>query len=153
MAGSARRERIEGEVQRVLSALVAREVRDPRVGNVTITAVQLAPDLSVARVYFLPFGAQHPADEVRAGLASAAGYLRGEVGRRLSLRHAPRLEFVVDRHLEEASQLTALIDRAVSGDRARSDEGVDEAASATAPADAPGAADAPDRADDPKPVA
>ena len=89
MAGSARRERIEGEVQRVLSTLVAREVRDPRVGSVTITAVQLAPDLSVARIFFLPFGGRHTADEVREGLASAAGFLRGEVGRRLSLRHAP----------------------------------------------------------------
>lgn len=119
MAGSARRERIEGEVQRVLSQLVAREVKDPRVGSVTITAVQLAPDLSVARVFFLPFGGRHGADEVREGLASAAGFLRGEVGRRLSLRHAPRLEFVVDRHLEEASHLTSLIDRAVQEDRSR----------------------------------
>jgi len=119
MAGNARRERIEGEVQRVLSTLVAREVNDPRVGSVTITAVQLAPDLSVARVFFLPFGGRHEAAEVRAGLASAAGFLRGEVGRRLSLRHAPRLEFVIDRHLEQASQLTELIDRAVGEDRAR----------------------------------
>lgn len=119
MADSARRERIEGEVQRVLSALVAREVRDPRVGSVTITAVQLAPDLSVARVFFLPFASQHAADEVRAGLASAAGFLRGEVGRRLSLRHAPRLEFVIDRHFEDAARLSSLIDRAVDEDRSR----------------------------------
>ena len=123
MAGSARRERIEGEVQRVLSSLVARQVKDPRVGSVTITAVQLAPDLSVARVFFLPFGGRHGAGEVQAGLTSAAGYLRGEVGRRLSLRHAPRLEFVIDRHLEEASHLTALIDRAVSDDRTRGGAG------------------------------
>lgn len=121
MAGSARRERIEGEVQRVLSTLVAREVKDPRVGSVTFTAVQLAPDLSVARVFFLPFGDRHPAQEVREGLASAAGYLRGEVGRRLSLRHAPRLEFVIDRHFEEAAHLTTLIDRAVEDDRARAE--------------------------------
>lgn len=119
MAGSARRERIEGEVQRVLSTLVAREVKDPRVGSVTITAVQLAPDLSVARVFFLPFGERHAADEVRKGLASAAGFLRGEVGRRLSLRHAPRLEFVIDRHFEEAAHLTSLINRAVTDDRPR----------------------------------
>jgi ribosome-binding factor A len=126
MAGSARRERIEGEVQRVLSTLVAREVKDPRVGSVTITAVQLAPDLSVARVFFLPFGGRHEAEEVRAGLASAAGFLRGEVGRRLSLRHAPRLEFVIDQHLEEAAHLTSLIDRAVREDRSRSGDDEDD---------------------------
>lgn len=130
MAGSARRERIEGEVQRVLSTLVAREVRDPRVGSVTITAVQLAPDLSVARIFFLPFGGRHTADEVREGLASAAGFLRGEVGRRLSLRHAPRLEFIIDRHFEEAAHLTSLIDRAVLEDRSRAaaDEPADDLA-------------------------
>ncbi|MBX3695008.1 MAG: 30S ribosome-binding factor RbfA [Steroidobacteraceae bacterium] len=133
MAGSARRERIEGEIQRVLSQLAARGIKDPRVGSVTITAVQLAPDLSVARVFFLPFAGRQDADEVRAGLASAAGFLRGEVGRRLSLRHAPRLEFVVDRHLEQASELSALIDRAVGEDRSR-------AAGAEGAADAPGAA-------------
>lgn len=134
MAGNARRERIEGEVQRVLSTLVAREVKDPRVGSVTITAVQLAPDLSVARVFFLPFGGRHEAEEVRAGLASAAGFLRGEVGRRLSLRHAPRLEFVIDRHLEQAAQLSELIDRAVGEDRARADP--------QSPADPPAPGDA-----------
>ena len=130
MAGSARRERIEGEVQRVLSTLVAREVRDPRVGSVTITAVQLAPDLSVARIFFLPSGGRHTADEEREGLASAAGFLRGEVGRRLSLRHAPRLEFIIDRHFEEAAHLTSLIDRAVLEDRSRAaaDEPADDPA-------------------------
>jgi ribosome-binding factor A len=133
MAGNARRERIEGEVQRVLSTLVAREVKDPRVGSVTITAVQLAPDLSVARVFFLPFAGRHEAEEVRAGLASAAGFLRGEVGRRLSLRHAPRLEFVIDHHLEAASHLTELIDRAIDEDRARA--GPDAPAEPDSPAD------------------
>jgi ribosome-binding factor A len=132
MAGNARRERIEGEVQRVLSTLVAREIKDPRVGSVTITAVQLAPDLSVARVFFLPFGGRHEAGEVQAGLASAAGFLRGEVGRRLSLRHAPRLEFVVDRHLEEASHLTELIDRAIGEDRAKGGSDAPEASDAPA---------------------
>jgi ribosome-binding factor A len=123
MAGTARRERIAEALQRELAQLVAREVKDPRVGAVTITAVKIAPDLSVARVFFLPFGDRHPASEVRAGLASAAGYLRGEVGRRLALRHAPRLEFVVDEHLAEATQLTSLIERAVSEDRAKHTDG------------------------------
>jgi ribosome-binding factor A len=107
-----RHRRIEGELQRALSELVLREVKDPRVGNVTITDVKVTADLSVARVFFTPFASHHPAQEVQAGLAHAGGFLRGEVGRRLRLRHAPRLEFVFDDSFEKAARLTALIDSA-----------------------------------------
>ena len=113
MAGKARQQRIGAEMQRVLAELISREVRDPRVGMVTLTAVQVAPDLRVARVLFVPFGGRQETDEVQEGLARAAGYLRGEVGRRLSLRHAPRLEFVFDESIERADRLTRLIDDAV----------------------------------------
>jgi len=114
----ARTQRIESEIQRVLAALIAREVKDPRVGNVTITAVSVAADMGTARVFFTPFASRHPPHEVRTGLSHAAGFLRGELGRRLSLRHAPRLEFVFDDSVEGAARLSSLIDRAVAGDRA-----------------------------------
>jgi len=122
----ARKARLEGELQRVLSDLVARAVKDPRVGNVTITAVQLAPDLSVARVFFVPFAGQHAPEEVRTGLTRAGGFLRGEAGRRLGMRHAPRLEFVFDEQLERAQRLTDLIDSAVKSDRANASEASDD---------------------------
>jgi ribosome-binding factor A len=109
--------RIEGEMQRVLSTLVSREVRDPRVGNVTLTAVHIAPDMSSARVFFVPFGGKQPPQEVGEGLARAAGFLRGEVGRALQLRHAPKLEFVYDEQIENADKLTRLIDSAVKSDK------------------------------------
>jgi ribosome-binding factor A len=112
-----RTQRIESEIQRVLAALIAREVKDPRVGNVTVTAVSVAPDMGSARVFFTPFAALHPPAQVREGLTHAAGFLRGELGRRLGLRHAPRLEFVIDESVENAARLTHLIDRAVAGDR------------------------------------
>jgi ribosome-binding factor A len=113
-----RTQRMESEIQRVLALLIAREVKDPRVGNVTVTAVSMAPDMGSARVYFTPFAAQHPPAEVRAGLTHAAGFLRGELGRRLGLRHAPRLDFVFDESVEGAARLTHLIDQAVADDRA-----------------------------------
>jgi len=112
-----RTQRIESEIQRVLAALIARAVKDPRVGNVTVTAVSVAPDMGSARVFFTPFAALHPPAQVREGLTHAAGFLRGELGRRLGLRHAPRLEFVFDESVESAARLTRLIDRAVAGDR------------------------------------
>src|SRR5690606_25259991 len=104
-----RHRKIEGEMQRVLSELISREVKDPRVGNVTITGVSVSPDLSVARIFFVPFASQHEPDEVQAGLTRAGGFLRGEVGRRLRIRHAPRLEFVFDDTIDKASHLTSLI--------------------------------------------
>jgi ribosome-binding factor A len=107
-----RHRRIEGELQRALSELVSREVKDPRVGSVTITEVRIAADMSHARVYFTPFASKHSPEEVLEGLTRAGGFLRGEVGRRLGLRHAPKLEFEFDDSFEKAARLTELIDRA-----------------------------------------
>jgi ribosome-binding factor A len=122
MSGKSQRlGRIEGEMQRVLSTLVSREVRDPRVGNVTFTAVNIAPDMSVARIFFVPFGDKHAPEEVAEGLNRASGFLRGELGRALQLRHAPRLEFHYDQQIEHADKLTRLIDGAVKSDQTKPD--------------------------------
>jgi ribosome-binding factor A len=131
-----RTQRIEAEIQRVLAALIAREVKDPRVGNVTVTAVSMAADKSSARIFFTPFASSNPPEQVRIGLTHAAGYLRGELGRRLGLRHAPRLEFVFDESVEGAERLTRLIDGAVAADHAAAPE---------PSADPPGGADPPRR--------
>jgi ribosome-binding factor A len=116
MAEAQRRRRIEAEIQRVLADVIGREVKDPRVGNVTITGVELTADMGTARVYFTPFASTHPAEQVQTGLTHAAGFLRGEVGRRLGLRYAPRLEFRFDDTAEKAARLSGLIDRAVGAD-------------------------------------
>lgn len=125
---SSRLQRIEAQMQRVLAELIPREVKDPRVGPVTITQVALAPDLSQAQVYFVPFGTRgaHPEsvqglnaaagsrrhEELGHGLNSAAAFLRGEVGRRVGLRHAPRLVFIADESFDRAAALSALISAA-----------------------------------------
>ena len=127
--GGGRLRKIESELQRVLAELIAREVKDPRVGNVTITGVRLAADMGVAKVFYAPFPVRpgvasgectgkpsaHPQEAVQVGLTRAAGFLRGEAGRRLGLRHAPRLDFVFDDTAEKAARLTGIIDRAVRG--------------------------------------
>lgn len=115
---TSRQARIESQMQRALASLLMRGVKDPRVGNVTVTQVSVHKDLSSARVWFLPFGkVADPAAQL-AGLQSAAAFLRGEVARALGLRHAPKLEFIQDKALEEAVHLTQLIDKAVASDRA-----------------------------------
>jgi ribosome-binding factor A len=115
--GGGRLRKIESELQRVLAELIARELKDPRVGNVTITGVRLAADMGVAKVFYAPFASAHPQQEVQSGLTRAAGFLRGEAGRRLGLRHAPRLDFVFDDTAAKAVRLTGIIDRAVAEDR------------------------------------
>jgi ribosome-binding factor A len=114
----ARHRRIESEIQRALAGLIARDVKDPRVGNITITAVSVAPDMATACVYFTPFASRESPEQVRTALTHAASFLRGELGRRLALRHAPRLTFVFDDSVAGAARLTSLIDRAVAADRA-----------------------------------
>jgi ribosome-binding factor A len=114
--------KIEAELQRVLAELIAREVKDPRVGNVTVTGVSLAADMGAAKIFYAPFVSTHPQEEVQSGLTRAAGFLRGEVGRRLGLRHAPRLEFVFDDSAEKAARLTSLIDRAVADDSSKAND-------------------------------
>jgi ribosome-binding factor A len=127
LKATARTSRIAAQLQRSLATLLLRGVKDPRVGNVTITAVEVANDLSFARVHVLPFAAAQFSQEagkesgknLLAGLRSAAGYLRGELARELKLRHMPRLEFQLDVQLEGARRLSTLIDSAVKSDRAR----------------------------------
>jgi ribosome-binding factor A len=111
-----RHSRIEAQMQRVLADLISREVKDPRVGNVTITQVEVAPDLATARIFFVPFAGVQDPQQVAEGLNHAGGFLRGAVGRQLGLRHAPRLAFVFDDTLDKAVHLTRLINSAVAAD-------------------------------------
>jgi ribosome-binding factor A len=132
---NSRPQRIAAQMQRTLAELVPRAVKDPRVGHLTITAVSLLEDLSCARVWFLPFGTSRNVDEQLAGLRSAAGFLRGEIARQLGLRHAPRLEFLVDTNLEHAQALTQLINAAVANDRRLEENAAPAADGGAQPAD------------------
>ncbi len=116
-----RRVRIESELQRAVSELLRREIRDPRVSGVTITAVKVAPDLGHAKLLYAPFGAAGDPRELQTGLDHAARFLRGPVGRMLKLRVAPELVFKRDEQIEAGERLSALIDSAVAADRERNE--------------------------------
>ena len=116
---SHRSRRLEEQLLRLLADLVRREVKDPRIGAVTLTAVEVSPDLSHATVYFLPFGMGKDPAPVAEGLGKAAGYLRTMVGKQLTLRHTPQLHFKLDTTLEKGMALNALIKEAVADDRRR----------------------------------
>lgn len=112
-----RSRRVAQQIQRALSDLIRREIRDPRLGMVTLTEVRVSSDLSYATIYYSVLNAQP--QEAQAVLESAAEILRGPLGRTLGLRHAPELRFVVDELIESGARLSALINRAVQDDVTR----------------------------------
>jgi ribosome-binding factor A len=123
-----RSRRVAQQLQRALSELARRELRDPRLGMLTFTEVRMSNDLSYAKVYYSVLGGeQEQAQEI---LDAAADQLRGPVGRALGLRHSPELRFVADELIEGGAKLSALISKAVREDEARhiDEEGGDDAA-------------------------
>jgi len=115
-----RARRIADQVQRTVSQLLLREVRDPRLKPMTVTHVKVSPDLTHIWVkYTLLAGDSHDALQ-REILEEAATYLRGPLGRALRLRLAPQLHFAPDEELEAGHRLDDLITRAVKEDRRKS---------------------------------
>ena len=106
-----RRARIADQIQRELAELIRTEVRDPRVGMVTVTSVDISRDQSHAKVFFTVLGAD-PRDATE-GLRHAAGFLRTSLARRLTTRSVPELHFEHDTSVERGIRLSQLIDEAV----------------------------------------
>lgn len=116
---SPRTARIGDEIQRELMRLLREEVKDPRVGQVTVTGVDVTPDLSHAKVHVTDLAGRSHAGETVAALARTAGFLRSELARRLTLYTVPQLDFAYDDSIEAGMELSQLIDRAVAEDRKR----------------------------------
>src|SRR5277367_1813354 len=102
--------RLGEQIQRELTELLRRDVKDERIGNVTITAVNVTGDLRTARVYYLVFGKDGPDPKVQQGLTSAAGFLRNALSKALMIRYTPTLTFELDTTIEHGVRLTQLID-------------------------------------------
>jgi ribosome-binding factor A len=98
-------------IQRELSELVQRELRDPRVGMVTLTSVDVSPDLSHAKVFFTVLEKSR-LEETLEGLERSAGFLRSQLARRITLYAMPELRFLYDESVERGDRLSRLIDRA-----------------------------------------
>jgi len=104
--------RVADQIQRDLAELIARELKDPRVGMVTINAVEVTPDYAHAKVFFSLLTGNP--DETLAGLNTAAGFLRSGLFKRLHIHTVPTLHFVFDRTTERAADMNALIAQAVA---------------------------------------
>lgn len=114
-----RTERVGDQIQRELADLIRLEVKDPRVGMVTLAGVEVSRDLAHAKVWFTVLGDAAQVADTTEGLQRAAGFLRRELGRRMRLRTVPHLHFHYDDTQERGARLSALIDKAVAEDRAR----------------------------------
>jgi ribosome-binding factor A len=114
-----RADRVGDSIRRELSRLLLREIKDPRLSQVVITAVQVSPDLRHARVFFTAGAGDTDRQAELKGLQAAAGFLRGHVGRGLQLRYAPELVFAVDDSVDRSLHIAALLKQVLPPEESR----------------------------------
>jgi ribosome-binding factor A len=114
---SQRAHRVGDQIQRELADLLENEVKDPRVGQVTLTGVDVTADLKHATVLFSSLAGRAAAGDAMKALARTAGFLRSELSRRLNLYSVPELRFVYDDSIESGMRMSKLIDEAIAADK------------------------------------
>lgn len=114
--GDARMRRVDEAVRAVLSDAIAKDLQDPRVGFVTVTAVKTSPDLRHARVYVSVLGDEQARADSLTGLRSAHGFLQGRVAAELKIKHTPTLTFEYDESIDRGMRISRLIDQGPAAD-------------------------------------
>ena len=109
MADNRRQDRVAALIQRELSEIIQRSVKDPRVAFCTVTQAEVSPDLKYADVKVSVIGDETQKEETLAGLKSAAGFLRREIGNRLTLRYSPVLRFAIDESADYLFKIDGLL--------------------------------------------
>lgn len=112
--GFSRKDRVSEQIRRELAELIRGELKDPRVGMISITDVQVTADYAHAKVFFSTLAGSEHVEEVMTGLQKASGFLRRELGKRISIHMTPQLHFVFDQSLERGADLSKLIQEAVT---------------------------------------
>jgi len=109
-----RKDRVAEQIRRELAELIRTELKDPRVGMISITEVEVTADYAHAKVFFSTLAGSEHVAEVMTGLQKASGFLRRELGKRISIHMTPQLHFVFDQSLERGADLSQLIQKAVA---------------------------------------
>lgn len=122
-----RPQQIEDQLQFMLSTLIQRELRDPDLGFLTLTAVRITGDRSIARVYYTVLGDEAQLDRSRKALGRAAGFLRTHLAKHLTMRRVPELQFFPDATLEEGNKIEAIFARIKEEEAARPPAAEEEA--------------------------
>lgn len=117
-----RTQRVADQIQKELAQLIQLEMKDPRLGMVTVSAVEISRDLAFADVFisFLGIDDQERVDESMEVMRSAAGFLRSHLARRVKMRFTPQLRFRYDNSLRRGAYMSELIEKARSGDSDKS---------------------------------
>ena len=118
---SGRSQKVGDQIQRELSEIIHRELRDPGVGMITLTGVDVSPDCAYATVYYTCLDAAH-VKVAKGGLQRANGFLRAQIGKRIKIWTTPELKFVYDESVERGDRLSRLIDSAISTNTTDPDE-------------------------------
>ena len=109
MTNFKRADRVADLIKMEISNLLLKQVRDPRIGSVTITGVKMSDDLRSARIFFVELGKDTCTTDVQEGLRKATGFMRRELGRRLQLRHVPEILFTYDPSFAYGSRIDTLL--------------------------------------------
>jgi ribosome-binding factor A len=117
MPGS-RMRRVNEAVREVLSTHIAGDLKDPRIGFVTVTAVDTTPDLRHARVYVSVLGSDAERENALVGLRSSRGFLQAQVAEELRMKRTPTLEFVYDESIDRGMRISELLEKEAPGDGA-----------------------------------
>jgi ribosome-binding factor A len=107
--GSIRTNRVGEQIKKELSQILQRELKDPRIGFVTVTGVEVSGDLSQAKVFISVLGGEEQRADTLKALEKAKGFMRTEIGRRVRLRHTPDLIFKFDESIEYGSRIESLL--------------------------------------------
>ncbi len=112
--GFSRKDRVSEQIRRELAELLRTELKDPRVGMISLTDVEVTADYAHAKVFFSTLAGSENLPAVMEGLQKASGFLRRELGKRISIHMTPQLHFVFDQSLERGADLSKLIQEALA---------------------------------------
>lgn len=112
MMGKRRQEKMAVEIKRILATIIQEHIKDPRIdfSSVSVTRVDVAQDISHARVYISVLGDEAKQAETMSALQKARGYIRSQLAHAIQIRHAPELEFRLDRSIEHGLRISSLLD-------------------------------------------
>jgi ribosome-binding factor A len=107
--GNIRSGRVAEQLKKELSQILQNELKDPRIGFITVTGVEVTGDLQQAKVFISVLGSEEQKENTLLGLGRATGFIRSEVGRRIRLRHTPEILFKFDQSVEYGSHIEKLL--------------------------------------------